>query len=536
MLEHVSFISSTSGGSITNAFYTMRLYMGQPIPEILNDMYAMFQGDQLLEAAVQRLNDPETWREYPHKHRNLINAFAITYDQDLFGRKTLGEFWDAPDDRHIEEVAINSTELNNGISFRFKIQRGDPSVASFGNSYLRFKDNAFWAVKSLRISDIVAASSCFPLGFEPLVFPHDFAAASHTPAELMDAMNIRHNNPLDLQRVKKLPFGLIDGGVVDNQGIYSMALEDTERQRRAKEKLAESGTISATAAGGKPFSLQIIADVASYFLDPYTVPSDARPPVWKRIPLLTIVPAICAAFVMPFLATAIFALQKMPWYDFVLLLPGFALSGIIGWLAQKAWHALNHNPNDAPAKVLRRNWLKILWNPIGWWWDAIATRRASFSQLAESVFLKQIRRMHQTRAYEDEGNKNRLLGSYIYDLSIAQRQRRDHDLPLKDADWWPTYSTRLTPSVAMENVAERARNVGTTLWYGPKSAQESDVVTATGQFSICYNLIKYLNRLEVFQGKLSDELQALRTELLADWDRFQEDPQWLLARMQVPEA
>jgi predicted acylesterase/phospholipase RssA len=534
MLEHVSFISSTSGGSITNAIYTLRLYMGQPIARILHDLYSTLQGDKLLETAMDVLTDDAVWKKYPHKHRNLINAFAITYDRDLFLQRNLGEFWDADGSQHIEEVCINATELNNGISFRFKIQRGDPNIAAFGNNYLRFKSNALWAVKSLRIGDIVAASSCFPLGFEPIVFPDDFAAGELTPAALMAGMNIRHNNPLDLDRVKKMPFGLIDGGVVDNQGIYSLGLEDSSRKKEntaaAGVKVPEKQSASKI---NKPFSLLIIADVASYFMKPYESPK-ANVSWWKKLPLITVLPAMCLAAILPFVAAVIFALEEMPWYNQLMLMPGFVLSGLLGWLYLSAARKLRQNADLAPIKALRRHLFQLLKMPVSWWWDTLTARADSFSQLAQDVFLKQIRRMHQHNAYNDPANENRLMSNFIYDLSFSQRNRREKEQNEKDAVWWPQYASQLTPSPAIETVAELARNVGTTLWFDPKSPKELEDVVATGQFSTCYNLIKYINRLEIAQHGLTEDLKALRLTLLVDWARFQKDPYWQLPALQMP--
>lgn len=528
MLEHVSFISSTSGGSITLAYYTVRLYEGMPIPQILQSLYKTLEGDQLLEAAMERLADVAIWKEYPHKQRNLINAFAITYDRDLFQRITLKEFWKATGNPHLEEVSINSTELNNGTSFRFKLCRSETNVRAFGNSYLRFKPNAVWAVQSLRIGDIVAASSCFPLGFEPIIFPDDFVSGDHTPASMLAAMEIYHNNPLEQDAVQHRSFGLIDGGAVDNQGIYSMVLEDGSRFVKP-----QGGPTSLPADGvlQKPFSLLIISDVASYFLSPYSVPTPSAS-LWQRIPLLTILPAMIGAALMPFLATAIYANDSAPWYNYILLAPGFLLSGIVVWLLAAGIKGLRSQSEPAVVKTLRKHLFQILWRPIGWWWQALRTRNISFRMLAQDVFLKQIRRMHQRMAFEDKNNHWRLLSNFIYDLSLAQRHRREDDAVKKDGRWWPIYADRLRPSPALEAVAEAARNVGTTLWFDKSRPQDRENVVATAQFTTCYNLIRYLNRLEVAaQAPLAPDMEALRKRLLADWAQFQADPLWMLGTL-----
>lgn len=95
--------------------------------------------------------------------------------------------------------------------------------------------------------------------------------------------------------------------------------------------------------------------------------------------------------------------------------------------------------------------------------------------------------------------------------------------------WWPQYAAQLQPSPQIEKTADAAREVSTTLWFDPNNKADLDAVAATGQFTTCSNLIRYLNRLELAEKGLSPELSALREELLMDWAKFQANPMWMLA-------
>lgn len=520
LLEQVSFISSTSGGSITNAFYTLRLYQGKPAQETFEELYALLQGHKLLDTAVSQLDRPRIWKSYPHKHQNLINAFAITYDKMLFDGKTLAEFWNPQGDPHVDEICINSTELNNGMSFRFRAGHHLRSSEYFGNRYLHFSESAIDKLQSLRIGDVVAASSCFPLGFEPLIFPHDFHTGKDSPEELLKSVEMNHNNPLHLGAIWQKPFGLIDGGVVDNQGMYSFQIEDQSRGK-------SSHSDSQSGRAHRPFSLLIISDVASYFQTPYQ-PKTAKKGILGRIPLLAALPALALAAIMPWIALALFKLQGLHWINDLMLIPGFLLSFLIIFAGIKAVQSLYNPKGGAPVLTLRKHLLLLLRRPLHWWWDVLRNRGGSFVMLAQDVFLKQIRRMHLSKAYEDPAVKDRLLSNFIYDLCRVQRDRRVRDLEEKDKAWWPQFKHRLSPSALVEVTAEHARNVGTTLWFDPDRPQDIRNVTATGQFTTCYNLIKYINRWEAQHGKLSDEMEALRGKLLEDWEKFQENPHWQL--------
>jgi hypothetical protein len=69
----------------------------------------------------------------------------------------------------LQEVIFNATEFRTGIAFRFQYCANKKGKIGNGNISIDRSDAA-----DIRIADIVAASSCFPGGFEPLAFPGDF--------------------------------------------------------------------------------------------------------------------------------------------------------------------------------------------------------------------------------------------------------------------------------------------------------------------------------------------------------------------------
>ncbi len=527
LLQRASFVSSTSGGSITNAFYALRLYQGHQPEAIFKELYAHLSSDALLERAMATLTDAKAWAAYPHKTRNLINAFAITYDQVLFGGKTMEVFWNKAHQPHVEEVCFNSTELNNGISFRFRTNGTDADIISFGNFYLGFKKESVEALKSLRIADMVAASSCFPVGFEPIVFPNDFAAEEETPESLLNAFEFDHNNSVHKDAVQAVSFGLIDGGVVDNQGLYSLGLEDSLRPPK-------SAAASEPSPKGKPeprpFDLLIACDVASYFLDPYEVPSE--PTKWYlKIPLKWIVVALALIVPLTGVTVGIFAANREPWYYFLLLLPAYLSSGLIGYGFWKAARALQKEKRQVHGKVLGRYLGKLLNMRLSKISELLQARGRSFAQLALEVYLKQIRRLHLDKTYRNSKVSLRMISNFIYELGAVHRDRRVLENKKPENAWWPQYAAQLQPSALLEKTADAARQVATTLWFDPHNKADLDAVAATGQFTTCYNLIRYLNRIEQAEGPLSPDLIALREVLLIDWAKFQADPKWMLGEL-----
>lgn len=187
-LERVRALSTTSGGTIVGAFYAECLATGKTFADFHSRLYAFLRDVDVIDESLKRM---------PH-HGKLISAAARTYNQLFTG--TLGDVQKSAD--HLEEISFNATDMRNGLAFRF-VKTANPHVRS-GNRELPIPDAI---AATLRLSDIVAASACFPGAFEPIVFPHDFGVDSdrHVP--------------------------LMDGGIYDNQGIDSLLLV---RSRDAK--------------------------------------------------------------------------------------------------------------------------------------------------------------------------------------------------------------------------------------------------------------------------------------------------------------
>jgi len=110
-------------------------------------------------------------------------------------------------------------------------------------------------VRQLRVGDLLAASSCFPIGFEPMVFPNDFASDATMKQKLEESIIFKTANGTNVQGSA---FGLMDGGITDNQGIESMMLAYNRRSNKTAQK-----------KGLKPFDLMIVADVSNRIIASY---------------------------------------------------------------------------------------------------------------------------------------------------------------------------------------------------------------------------------------------------------------------------
>lgn len=74
--------------------------------------------------------------------------------------------------------------------------------------------------------------------------------------------------------------------------------------------------------------------------------------------------------------------------------------------------------------------------------------------------------------------------------------------------------------------------MGTTLWF-TKEDKESGVpeaVLAAGQYTICYNLLEYIERIEKKGDNLNENHQLIiscKQQLQEAWKKFQENPLWM---------
>jgi predicted acylesterase/phospholipase RssA len=521
LLSKVRFITSTSGGSFTNAFYAYSLHKGKKdfdFPHFYQQLREAIGEEELLKQAFEQLMGKTVWPE-EGKQRNLINAFAKAYDNKIFNGGTLGDLIEPPADAahpdndgswepHLEKICLNTTELNNGLNFYFKASAKEQCVEAYGNGYLRFKDEP--AIRKLKLSDIVAASSCFPAGFEPILFPADFVHAGNPdPEALIACIQYDHNLPTELAAITNGSFGLMDGGITDNMGLHALGIENDRRAR--------------------PFDLMISCDVTSYFNKAYTIKT-GHDSWWKRrLTVQLILNAWKFSWVIFVACVVALCFGRFEVPALLLLLPSL-LFGLAFFFARQRLAALER-ANTGAWSLAFGYVRKLLRLPLSRLLPFLATRTSSTLKLVTDLFLKQARRDQYNSWFGGADHINRVLACLIYEFSPVHEKRRLENLEERDGAWWPGMKGALTPSAKIQAYAEKARKMGTTLWFANQDKDRRDVIIVTGQFTMCYNLIKQICRLEKEDPKfVSDrKVQDLKAFLLADWARFQNTPDFLLA-------
>lgn len=535
LLQKVRFITSTSGGSITNASYVCSLYTNpqHSFPEFYQELRTEMEGEKLLQEAFGILRDKKAWTESGvltdplgnkttiHKKQNLINAFAKAYDKMLFKQVTLGQIADANHEKikpHLEKVCFNTTEFNNGINFYFQINAHQHHVLRNGNGYLKFKGNN--SANRLKLSDVVAASSCFPSGFEPILYPNDFVHEQNNNVnELLEGLEYQHNNPLDLEQVNQKTFALMDGGICDNMGLRAVQMEDSRRLN------SKPGTKQ---VNNHPFDLILSCDVSSYFNDPYQEKNGGNGSITKLLTIQLLINVCKYANIVLLLCIASVMLNIAPIAGYLLLIPSLTLS-LIYWTGYvKLKKAIKRNTGSMAVAFRYLDYFLRL--PLNKLIPMVNERMKSSLMLVSDLFLKQIRRGQYEHLLSKPVMKNRALVCLIYEFSSAHETRRLKNLEEVDAGWWKNMKPVLMPSKAMQQLVDEARTMGTTLWFDKEEKDKRDKVIAAGQLTACYNLIKHICRLETLHEryKKDEALQELKQGLLNDWLRFQLDPRFMI--------
>ncbi|MDB5281045.1 MAG: hypothetical protein JWO06_120, partial [Bacteroidota bacterium] len=174
LLNRIKFVTATSTGAMTGITFAAHNRMGIPFTKTYDHIRnTVLDGDKIFKEAAEIIKDDKEWEGTSTKNRNSINAFAKAYQKIIFGDLNFDVFWNS--NKGVEEVCFNSSEMENGRAFRFQTDGREDTHEILGDLYLRIKNNNIPSIKKLKLGDILAASSCFPVGFEPMIFPDDFA-------------------------------------------------------------------------------------------------------------------------------------------------------------------------------------------------------------------------------------------------------------------------------------------------------------------------------------------------------------------------
>lgn len=569
LLEQVTFMSSASGGTITTSTYAHAVANKVDFSEFYKNLSEHISGTHLVDRAMYLLNDKQAWKNRPAKEQNIINAFALAYNELLFHNATVATLKHNPDS-HLEEVCFNTTEFRNGLLFRQSVKLKedlnplDNIYFLYGNYKLNLKHEV---ADYLHIADLLAASSCFPGGFEPLVFPDDFSDAKISKQQLLDGLSIEiekinwpelngiygeqtvrevYDNmpkPIDLAAfIKELSkeqikndfyFCMMDGGITDNQGVESMVQAN-------KRRVSNRNNFS-------PFDLMLVCDVDSKWTEPYGMPEKTKKYSWLNIDklilgswglisVLSVLIVLLALNIIPL--SVAWKASLISVFGILLLVTTKLLLMVYDakrYLVKKS-HGKGIGLDKIFNREIRQHIFKFFRNvAFSKLMFMLNVRLTSLLKISSDIFMARIRYLLYDQFFNQDGLKRtgRAKSNHIYDLSFTN-----------DKDRTDEYNTQYLPSTSMQVVAEYAKNMATTLWFSKdgKKRKMQAAITACGQFTTCYNLLDYIVKMKCpYDGKKSifeqleqgekDIVNKIEAVLVEHFELFCIDPFWLYNKL-----
>lgn len=429
------------------------------------------------------------------------------------------------------------------------------------------------------------------MGFEPIIFPKDFTYPNGPSIqELKDSLSLDtlswndkegDEENLKSPRAKKEKefaqakvFGLMDGGICDNQGLYSLLLANERENDKGIDKDLYHR-----------FDLMMVSDVTSFYMSPYNVPEIKTNKSWmQKTPVhywtelrkiykrcgrwvsrgLWISIILAIAFTLPLV------LERISTAAIILAVVGVLIL-IVGIVIKTMYKTfLNHNSvlkesltqptledlvkfHMSKESFTRRTAIKVVnylqFVQSGVIFQMINARLQSSAIMIGDVFLKQVRRLIYDQLFNNPRFVYRRLNNVIYKLTNTNNKNRS--LPAfepREDEEKESYNNRKTAfieqvkencrlSSEMQKTAEYAYGTGTTMWFETEQEQAMEnnrkALIATGQFTTCYNLLAYtlsLNHSRHFpklDPKYQDRIIAIIEQLKNLMQEFEKDPYYL---------
>lgn len=545
-LERVSILSSVSGGSLTAIGYALARKKQLSFDQFYDQIFEFLPKLNTVEMIFENLAAAKPVAA--SGRRDLITCWAEvyrqTYFEPYFGDPSFDIFWSGPK-THLEEVIFNGVELKSGVAFRFQHSTNTNAFrVGNGNIWLEHEH-----ARMLKMSDVMASSSCIPGGMEPLQLPEDYRWPddhwTHKGRISRDTCDAVKKHLADNFGADAANVAIVDGGIYDNQTISSvlLALSRAHEHRPGNHTQLEQSEPSvhdgawhdwfgdvvdnyANSADHDRLGMYIISDAVVRH-DPMFDPDPnncipSKETSWLR--RRTLGQLNVAAWIV---SIALLTSAAVNFADFFIgggfslagspktmifnvassLIPGLVAALILLLLVvgrrslEKAAKAtLSHLP-----RMTRSFWSLVKGLSLGNLLDMLSVRAATLSMLVSRFYMHRTRQLEYSIAYKDERLADKIVANEIYRLLDAPDD--------------------LVVSPDLRNVVEVGANLPTKIWINDVGTHADDakvlhgrndlqVLVATGQATIIANLLQRV-------GETDSELRAT---LQRDWQLINDDP------------
>lgn len=494
LLDYVHTISGVSGGAITAIYFARAEARKEPRSQTIKELYQKIVDNNLAKLTFQKIE------KNVDGHKSIIQCLSDVYGDIFFGDDTFGELMDFAESGNLHHIFADATDFENGLPFRFqaskKIQNPSFELNDHGLIGNRKNQIPMDIARKIKLRDIIASSSCFPVAFEPIVFPRDF--------------------DMNVEDKEKFPssWGLMDGGVVDNQAIDPILRTN---EQLAKDKMA--------------IDIMMISDVSSLDMDGY-VPLDINNISYtldsiKDYFLKWMLEALILAIVFGGLRCRVivgmcFSFALIFGIGYICIIyKAIIEKGMPKWIGKLAKidvyeyikNKFGFEPNMHFLWTIR---LDALFRVIG-------NRIKAAYIMANSVMM---------------GNTRRLMLNFLYGSSTwKDKIVLDAAYMLKEEGTWTSIVERngfpkdlYNPSMNVMDNSDLVMRMPTSLWFTEQQKNKGlpQALFACGQYTICWNLLCLIGKIEnnknTYNTASMIDLLKYKKQLESDWVAFKRNP------------
>lgn len=492
LLDHITVMSTVSGGTITGMLYLLSPMEENELPQYLGDMYKKIIDNNLANYLLSNIK-----KKRNSSKLSVIKELGNVYDSVFFNGKKLGALYNVIQNCHIHHYAAYATDISNALPFRFQVANSIYGDSTIGNEA---KGIDVTKAKEFRLADILAASSCFPIAFEPINFPRDFK-------------NYPENDELAQSDMQTL---LMDGGIIDNQGIDYL-LEANKHMEAVNKAGIDLAIISdaASSLGERTTNVETLHNGKwGLFINKL---SKIKQWFIKKLKTVTVIrlQLFYLIFGIIFCVVGLFANLKC-WVANIFW--GLFIASILIFLLICAfrWYTPRKLKKNDQFNIPKNLIWKVDFNQYG---RVISKRYQSFSKVVSTVMMGHIRKKNIELLSMDSRWTNRFVIPCISSLTSNGSWKEDE-----------MAKKIMVEASSIMGISDVASNFHSTLWFS-KDDINNDIpkkILACGQFTICYELYMWVKshdgRKTNMFGVLNQLNKDLKKILDDDWAEFKKDP------------
>lgn len=468
LLDEVKTVSGVSGGAIVALWHIQNEIKQGDRERSFIDLYSRLCATNIAEQTIKEFYSND------FRGNTLVQALSNVYDKLLFDGAKFDSIMDMAENGPIHHFSVEATDFSNGIPFRFQATNnlgGDHPYGLIGNKPNNVPREL---AKKLKLCDIAAASSCFPMAFEPLVIDENYCDEFKESAFFNSGKSIV----------------LMDGGVVDNQAIDSV--------EKACQQLE---------AHNSKMDLCIISDAVNLDISQYERAEQKGSEITYN-DIHKFLKRTCVAGIG---MTCLYPISKMVSGAGVLLTILSAIS--LRKIDQITKRFLSKVPQEYKTILDEAHVEDIKAKDIV---GFIQNRTSSLYLMTSEVVMQHIRRQHMSQVFAPDDHPWLLNAQYnLKDGGYWKKQMINLDLP-------PT----MRPTKDMFDIADEANDMPTTLWFTQKNLSDNlpQKILASGQFVTCWNLLCCIKEQKIKHPEIKTILNTLEAKMERDWEEFKANP------------